>query len=92
MSATRIVVITDPLGLHARPAAEFVTAARGFESDLQLLVGDKQANCKSLISVLKLGIGQGTVVTLEAVGGDEEDAAETLALLLDRQGQNVPSP
>lgn len=92
MSVTRTVTITDPLGLHARPAAVFVTSARGFESDLKILVADKAGNCKSLLSVLKLGISQGTVVTLEANGGDEEQAIETLVALLAHQSQESTSP
>lgn len=92
MSATRTVTVADPHGLHARPAAEFVESARGFESNLQILTADKRGNCKSLLSVLKLGISQGTAVTLEADGHDEEQAVETLASLLEHASQDSPSP
>lgn len=91
MSATRIVTVTSPHGLHARPAAEFVESARGFESNLQILAADKQGNCKSLISVLKLGISQGTSVTLEADGDDEEQAVEALASLLEQVNKDSTS-
>lgn len=92
MSATVTVTVADPHGLHARPAAEFVEAARGFESNLQILAADKRGNCKSLLSVLKLGISQGTTVTLEADGHDEEQAVEALASLLEHASQDSPSP
>jgi phosphocarrier protein HPr len=92
MSATRSATVTDPHGLHARPAAEFVETARGFESALQILVADKKGNCKSLLSVLKMGITQGTVVTLEADGPDEEQAVEALAGLLEHASQDSTAP
>jgi phosphocarrier protein HPr len=92
VSATRTVIVADPLGLHARPAALFVESARGFESDLQILAADKRGNCKSLLSVLKLGISQGTEVTLEASGNDEEQAVETLASHLAHESHESASP
>jgi phosphotransferase system HPr (HPr) family protein len=92
VTATRTVTIADPQGLHARPAAEFVTASRDFESDLELQVGDKSANCKSLLSVLKLGIAHGTSVTLRATGADEERAVTELAERLGHQVQGSSSP
>jgi len=91
MTTTRTVTIADPLGLHARPAADFVTAARGYSSDLAISVGDKVANCKSLLSVLKLGITQGTVVMVEATGEDEERAVEDLASRLEHEVQDSAS-
>lgn len=91
MTTTRTVTIADPLGLHARPAADFVTAARGYESELAISVGDKMANCKSLLSVLKLGISQGTIVVIEATGEDEERAVEDLSTRLEHQAQGSAS-
>ncbi|GAA1136344.1 HPr family phosphocarrier protein [Nocardioides aquiterrae] len=91
MTATRTVTIADPLGLHARPAAEFVSAARGYQSDLVIRVGDATANCKSLLSVLKLGIAHGTVVVVEADGEDEDSAVEDLAARLENEVQDAAS-
>lgn len=82
MTATRDVIITDPLGLHARPAAEFVALARTFASDLVIGKDDKAGNCKSLVSILRLGVNQGSTVTLSANGADEEQAIAALAELL----------
>lgn len=83
MSASRTTIIADPLGLHARPAAEFVTRARTYESDLSIASGDKTGNCKSLISILKLGIAVGTEVTITAAGPDEAAAIEELGSFLE---------
>lgn len=91
MTTTRIVTIADPLGLHARPAADFVSAARGYQSDLVIRAGGKTANCKSLLAVLKLGITHGAVVVLEAAGEDEESAVEDLAGRLENEVQDAAS-
>lgn len=82
MSATRTVLISDPLGLHARPAADFVAQARSYASDVSLTAGEKHGNCKSLLSILKLGITQGTEVALTASGPDEQTAVDELCSLL----------
>jgi phosphotransferase system HPr (HPr) family protein len=76
------VEVTNPSGLHARPAARFVEAARAFEATLSLQKDGRQGNAKSLVSVLKLGIGQGSLITLEADGPDEDRAVEELTALL----------
>lgn len=82
MKVSRQVVVADPLGLHARPAAEFVDRARTYACDLTIETDSSVGNCKSLLSVLKLGIGYGTAVTLRATGPDAEVAVESLVELL----------
>lgn len=83
MSVSREVVVSDPLGLHARPAAELVERARTFASDLTIAKDGSVGNCKSLLSVLKLGIAHGTVVTINATGADAENAVADLVELLE---------
>ena len=83
MSVRRTAVITDPQGLHARPAADFVAQARTYSSEVALTVGEKSGNCKSLLGILKLGITQGTEVTITATGDDESTAADELAAILE---------
>lgn len=82
MSVSRQVVVADPLGLHARPAAEFVERARTYACDLTIENDGSVGNCKSLLSVLKLGIAHGTPVTISASGEDAESAVASLAALL----------
>ena len=83
MSASRTVVIIDPLGLHARPAAAFVEMARTFAADVTIEKDGKRGNCKSLLSILKLGIAQGADVTVTASGEDEQHAVDALVALLE---------
>lgn len=91
MTVVRTALIADPLGLHARPAADFVARARVYESDVVIAAGEKSANCKSLLAVLKLGAVGGTEVTITATGPDEDDAVGVLASFLESvHGEGAP--
>jgi phosphocarrier protein HPr len=78
----REVTIVNPLGLHARPAAQFVKRARSFRSEIFLIKGDQRFSALSLIDVLRANLEQGAVVVLEAIGRDAEKAIEGLAQLV----------
>lgn len=80
------LTVTDPHGLHARPAAGFVEEARRFTSRIEIRKGGESANAKSLVSILSLGIDQGTEITLVAEGPDEDRAMEVLRELVERTG------
>ncbi len=68
------LVIQNPTGLHARPAKVLVTLAKQFKSEIRLLYGEKNANAKSMVSVLTLGAVSGSAITVQ-VNGEDEDAA-----------------
>lgn len=76
------ITITAPNGLHTRPAAELVKAAKGFTSDIAITSGGKSASAKSLFKLQTLGLTQGTVITLSAEGEDEQKAVDFLADLI----------
>jgi phosphotransferase system HPr (HPr) family protein len=92
VSVSKTVVITDPQGLHARPAAEFVEKARTYSCDITLDKEGRSANCKSLLGILKLGIAQGSEVTITASGDDEVSALDALVGLLHREQGAESSP
>jgi phosphotransferase system HPr (HPr) family protein len=73
------VVVKDPAGLHARPAARFVQAASKFESRIVIRQGDREADAKSLIALLGLTIRPSSEIVLAADGPDAEVALESLA-------------
>jgi phosphotransferase system HPr (HPr) family protein len=81
----REVVVGHKEGLHARPAAEFVKAAAGFRSKVDVGAGGKKVTARSLLGVLSLGVKCGQAVTLTAEGEDAEVALESLARLLHGQ-------
>jgi phosphotransferase system HPr (HPr) family protein len=78
----REVTVVNPLGLHARPAAQFVKRARSFRSEIFLIKGEQRFDALSLIDVLRANLDQGAVILLEAIGRDAEQAIESLAQLL----------
>ncbi|MBN1487136.1 MAG: phosphoenolpyruvate--protein phosphotransferase [Anaerolineae bacterium] len=78
------LVIQNRTGLHARPAKVLVKATKKFESDIRIFHGDKQANAKSMISVLTLGVECGGEVRFEVVGADEDAAAQALRSLIEQ--------
>ena len=77
---TRIV---NRLGLHARAAAQLVRMANEYNSDINLIKSNQQANAKTIMEVLMLGAAHGEDLTVEARGDDEENAVETIVQLID---------
>src|SRR5438552_11411790 len=82
VSAQREVRITNKLGLHARPAAQFVKRVRSFRSEIWLVKEGKRFSASSLIDVLRANLDCGATATLEAHGVDADDAVEELEKLL----------
>lgn len=76
------ITISNKLGLHARAAAKLVTAASGFESDIQLIRDTRRANAKSIMGVMMLAAGKGTTLKLVVSGDDAEAAVNTLQTLV----------
>ena len=76
------VRITNKLGLHARPAAQFVKRARSFRSEIWVVKDGKQYSAASLIDILRANLDCGATATLEAHGVDAEEALERLEKLL----------
>lgn len=81
-SITRDITIVNEMGLHARPAAQFVRRANGFRSEIWLVKGGKRFSAASMIEVMRANVDCGTTVTLEANGPDAETAVERLAQLV----------
>jgi phosphotransferase system HPr (HPr) family protein len=80
----RKVTITNRLGLHARAAARLVRRATQYTSEVTLLREDtgREADGKSILSVLLLAASCGTSITIMTTGPDEEHAADALAELV----------
>jgi phosphotransferase system HPr (HPr) family protein len=77
-TATADVALPDDVDLHARPAADFVRASMRFTAAVTVTAGDREADAKSLLSVLTLGARRGTTLRLHATGPDAADAIEAL--------------
>lgn len=70
--------ITDPNGLHARPAGLLVKEAQKFSSTVKLTRGEKSADLKRLFAIMGMGVKCGETVEVAVHGADEAEAAQTL--------------
>ncbi len=85
----REALITNPLGLHARPAAQLVRIAAGFRSDIRLQKDGMEVNGKSIMGVMMLAAECGSTVQVRAEGGDETEAVAAIcALIADGFGES----
>ncbi len=75
--------IVNKMGLHARPAAQLVTAAGRYESEVFFIKGDLRVNGKSIMGVMMLAAEQGSELIVEASGSDEEAAVEDILSVID---------
>lgn len=85
---SKTVTLTNPSGLHARPASVFAKAAATHPSDVTVAKGDRTVNAKSVLSVLTLDCHQGDELTI-ATDGDGADTAlaDLVALVEDGIGE-----
>lgn len=80
--------ISNKLGLHARASAKLTKLAGSFQSDVWLSKNGRRVNAKSIMGVMMLAAGVGSVVDLETDGSDEHSASEALlALIADKFGE-----
>ena len=71
--------ITDPLGIHARPAGLLAKAAKTFpDTVIMIQKGDKEVKATQLMKLMGLGVKEGDVVTVTADGPSEENAIEVM--------------
>lgn len=71
-------VVTDPEGIHARPAGELVKAAAKFSSDITVTKDGKTVSAKKIFGVMGLAAKQGHELTIRVEGSDEAEAASEL--------------
>ena len=69
-------------GLHARPAAEFVKMANGFNSEITLVYNGEEVDGKSIMSIMGLGISNGDSVELKIDGDDKTEAFKAITHFL----------
>jgi phosphocarrier protein len=75
-------VITDELGIHARPAGQLVKAAGTFKCDIKIGTPEKLVDAKRVMGVMRLALKQGDTLTMTFDGDDEKEAASTLETFL----------
>jgi len=77
------IEIKNKLGLHARAAAKLVHTAARFKSSIKIKKGDEEVDGKSILGILLLAAGRGSVITVRAEGEDETEAVDAIEKLID---------
>lgn len=88
-AAEATLLVRHELGLHARPAAQFVKTACAFDCDITVWRDDQQANAKSILGILSLSVNQGTRIRVCASGPDAEQALRALSEIVERNFEDV---
>lgn len=84
MDRQESVRIPNKLGLHARPAAEFVKLASTFQSEIVVAKDEMEVNGKSIMGMMMLAAECGSAITIRASGADADDAVAELVALVER--------
>lgn len=84
MIQTRLTII-NKLGLHARAAAKFVACTQAYSSSIKVGQNGELIDGKSIMSVMMLAAGQGTILDVEIEGDDENEAFAGLSTLVDNR-------
>lgn len=88
MTTKITTTIINKLGLHARASAKLTKLAGSFPCEVWMSKGDRRINAKSIMGVMMLAAGMGSVVEMETTGDREQEAMEALlALISDRFGE-----
>ena len=82
------IELTNKLGLHARASAKLTQTAAQFQCEIFVSKAVRRVNAKSIMGVMMLAAGMGTVIAVETSGADEADAMSAiLALIADKFGE-----
>jgi len=79
------VTINWRAGLHSRPASELVKVANRFKSKISIKHGDLEADAKSILSIITLGVTYKATLIILVEGEDEKEAIETIIELFEKE-------
>lgn len=79
------LTILNKLGIHARPAAQFVKTANRFQSEIRVEKDGEEVDGKSIMGLMMLAAGHGSVIIVTADGEDAEAALSAIADLIARK-------
>ena len=74
--------VTDPLGIHARPAGILVKEAKKFSSKITVWKGDKSCDMRKLLALMGMAVKQNDEITVQVEGDDEAACAEAIEKFL----------
>ena len=76
------VTIQNKLGIHARPAAQFVKTANSYQSDVMVEKDNEEIDGKSIMGLMMLAAGNGSTLNIKVTGEDEQAALDALVKLV----------
>ena len=80
---SRDIEIINKMGLHARASAKLTQLAARYQSEVWMTRNDRRVNAKSIMGVMMLAAGKGSVVTLDTEGPDEQECMDALVQLIE---------
>ncbi len=83
--AKKEYTILNKLGIHARPAAQFVKTANRFQADIFVEKDGEEVDGKSIMGLMMLAAGHGSTIFVSADGADAEAALEAIGDLISRK-------
>lgn len=83
-TTSREFTIGNKLGIHARPAAQFVKTASKFSCDIRVEKDGEEVDGKSIMGLMMLAAGHGSILRISADGGDADEALNALGELIAR--------
>jgi phosphotransferase system HPr (HPr) family protein len=83
------LTISNKLGIHARPAAQFVKMASQFDSEIRVEKDGEEVDGKSIMGLMMLAAGHGSILTVNAEGADAEEALNALEALVIRDFEEI---
>jgi phosphocarrier protein HPr len=90
MIIKRRIRVTNPQGLHARPASLFVKIANKYEAEVTVKKGGESVNGKSIMGLMTLAANEGCDLDIEVSGPDADKAMEELAMFLTSDREEKP--
>ncbi len=79
------LTIINKLGIHARPAAQFVKLASQFDAEIVVEKDGEEVDGKSILGLMMLAVGHGAKIIVSADGPDEEAALKAIEDLINRK-------
>ena len=87
---TKVLIVTNPLGLHARSAAKIGRTLAPFTSRVEFLKDGRSADARSILSILTLDCPEGSQLTVDLEGDDAAAALQALTDLFDARFKEQP--
>jgi len=75
--------INNKLGIHARPAAQLVKTANQFDADITIEKDGEEADGKSIMGLMMLAAGHGSILTVSTEGPQDQEALEAIGKLIE---------